>query len=180
MRSTVPDEVCSDASGDRTVVRFSGLHPRSPDRIACQEAFVHSRVWVTDSLTNEVTGEEVALPRQAGDWHQLYRKPRRGRGVLPPQHEQEAGRRVAEHQASGKVHHRERAEVLRDCDSYSFFYMNITTSSGFQEHAASWNSGSKIETNLRLGPEDLVQHLASREEAELDRILIWMIDMQKK
>ena len=57
--------------------------------------------------------------------------------------------------------------------------MNSTTSSGFQEHAASCNSGSKFETNLRLGPEDLVKHLASREEAELDRILIWMIDMQK-
>ena len=34
--------------------------------------------------------------------HQLHRKPTRGRGVLPPQHEQEAGRRVAEHQASEK------------------------------------------------------------------------------
>ena len=45
------------------------------------------RVWVTDSLTIKVAGEEVALPRQAGDWHQFHRKPTRGRGVLPPQHE---------------------------------------------------------------------------------------------
>ena len=60
-----------------------------------------------------------------------------------------------------------------------FFYMNITTSSGFQERAASCNSGSNFETNLRLGPEDLVKHPVSREETESDRILIWMIDMQK-
>ena len=56
--------------------------------------------------------------------------------------------------------------------------MNITTSSGFQERAASCNSGSNLETNLRLGPEDLVKHPVSRGEAESDRILIWMIDMQ--
>ena len=58
-----------------------------------------------------------------------------------------------------------------------FFYMNITTSSRVQERAASCNSGSNFETNLRLGPEDLVKHPVSREES--DRILIWMIDMQK-
>ena len=56
--------------------------------------------------------------------------------------------------------------------------MNITTSSGFQERAASCDSGSNFETILRLGPEDLVKHLVSREETESDRILIWMIGMQ--
>ena len=56
--------------------------------------------------------------------------------------------------------------------------MNITTSSGFQERAASCDSGSNFETNLRLGPEDLVKHPVSREETESDRILIWMIDLQ--
>ena len=59
-----------------------------------------------------------------------------------------------------------------------FFYMNITTSSRVQERAASCNSGSNFETNLRLGPEDLVKRPVSREETESDRILIWMIDMQ--
>ena len=56
--------------------------------------------------------------------------------------------------------------------------MNITTSSGFQERAPSCNSGSNFETNLMLGPEDLVKYPVSREETESDRILIWMIDMQ--
>ena len=60
-----------------------------------------------------------------------------------------------------------------------FFCMNITTSSRVQERAASCNSGSNFETNLRLGPEDLVKRPVSREETESDRILIWMIDMQK-
>ena len=59
------------------------------------------------------------------------------------------------------------------------FFVNITTSSRVQERAASCNSGSNFHTNLRLGPEDLVKHPASREETEPDRILIWMIDMQK-
>ena len=112
-------------------------------------------------------------------WHQFHRKPTSGRGVLPPQHEQEAGRRVAGHQEPGKMHSHERAEVFCDCDPCSFFCMNITTSSGFQERAACCNSGSNFETNLRLGPVDLVKHSVSREETEPDRILIWMIDMQK-
>ena len=60
-----------------------------------------------------------------------------------------------------------------------FFYMNVTTSSRVQERAASCNSGSNFETNLRLGPEDLVKRPVSREETESDRILIWIIDMQK-
>ena len=58
-------------------------------------------------------------------------------------------------------------------------YMNITTISGLQEHAASWHSGSNIETNLRRRPEGLVQCKASSCEVEFDRILTWMIDMQK-
>ena len=57
--------------------------------------------------------------------------------------------------------------------------MNITTSSRVQERAASCSSGSNFETNLRLGLQDLVKHPLSREETESDRILIWMIDMQK-
>ena len=101
-------------------------------------------------------------------WHQFHRKPISGRGVLPPQHEQEAGRRVAGHQASGKMHSRERAEV----------FLRLRFLQGVQELAASCNSGSNFETNLRLGPEDLVKHPVSRSETESDRILIWMIDMQ--
>ena len=46
----------------------------------------------------------------------------------------------------------------------SFFCMNITTNSRFPERAASCNSGSNFETNLRLGPEDLMKHPVSRED----------------
>ena len=180
VRGTVPDEVCSDMTcRPVTVVRYTGLH-HLVTRSDCVLRGIRPLPCLGD-------GKPYKRRSPAKKLHCLdkleigtscHRKPTRRRGVLPPQHEHEAGRRVAEHQASGKVHQRERAELLRDCDSYSFFYMNITTGSGFQEHAASWNSGSKFETNLRLGPEDLVQHLASREEAEFDRILIWMFDMQ--
>ena len=89
-------------------------------------------------------GGRVLLPRQAGDWHQFHRKPTRGRGVFPPQYEQEAGCRVADYQASGEMYQHERAEVLCDCDSYCFFCMNITTSSGFQERAAGPNHVAKL------------------------------------
>ena len=62
----------------------------------------------------------VATASKTGDWHQFHRKPTSGRGVVPPQHEQEAGRRVAGHQTPGKMHLHERAEVLCDFDSYNF------------------------------------------------------------